>query len=315
MILLERTTPNKLEVCEALRRRAIFADNSYQILTDLMLKTSIGYEGECYADKYWEDLRLEMPHYLFHNFETTHRKGYHHQMDSIFLCQNFVLVVELKYIAGEIHYDEKAHQLWRLHNGRKLALGDPFAQVSRHEMWMTQFLWDINVDLPIITAVIITSKSAFLGKMPERFHVFKLEGLGLKLKDWLHRYPTMLTTVQMRDVANQLLRQHQPRMWDWRKRFGDLQFRKGIVCECGNTLIYHRGKYSCSCGYADRHAHLLALHDYRLLVGEWISNHEFRKLVGIESAHAANKILKRLRLEECGSTKLRRYKIPESIYK
>ena len=314
MLLLERTIPSKLEVCKALLRRGVLSNYDETLLNELIWRTSIGFEGEQFADKYWEDLRLTIPYYLLHSFESMHTKGYRHQMDTIFVCQHFVFIVELKYIAGEIHYDEKTNQLWRIYNGQKLVLGDPFAQVSRHEMWMTQFLWEIGLDLPIITAVVVTSKSALLGKMPDRYHVFKLEGLRLKLLDWLKRYPVAISDKQLTYVAQQLHLQHKPILWDWRKNFGHITLRNGVVCACGKEMIYIRGSFRCSCGARDSKAHLIALHDYRLLVSEWITNGQFRQFLNIESPHAANKILKRLKLEEHGATRLRKYKIPHDLY-
>ena len=68
-----------------------------------------------------------------------------------------------------------------MYNGQQTALGDPFSQVLRHEAWMQQFLWEIGLELPIITAIVITTNSSIIGEMPKRFHIFKLEGLRMKL--------------------------------------------------------------------------------------------------------------------------------------
>lgn len=313
VVYLTRSKPSKIDVCEALLRRAILSEQQRMMIEANLLKQTIGYEGECFADSYWQDLRLTQHHGLLHNLQIRHDNKFSHQMDTVFICNKFLLIVELKYIAGELYYDENTHQFWRVHNGQRLALGDPFAQVSRHEMWMSRFLWDIHLDVPIVTAVVITAKSALLSEMPKQFHIFKLDGLALKLKQWFNHYPNVLSNAQVDYAAKTLVKLHQPQRWHWQQHFPNLRLKEGIYCECGERLAYRYGSFSCSCGVKKRDVHLQALSDYRHLNGEWISNGEFRKLVGIQSEHAANKVLKRLQLEERGKTKQRQYRICQDI--
>ncbi len=313
LIYLSRNRPHKLEVSEVLIRRAVYDDLQRQLLEDIILKSSIGYEGECFVDKYWSDLRLTFPHALLHGFETTHRQHFHHQIDTIMICPNYILLTELKYIAGELFYDESLNQLWRIHNGQHLALGDPFAQVSRHEMWLTHFLWEIGVDVPIITAVIVTAKSALLRQMPKQFHVFKLDGLGLKMKSWLQIYPKVLDEWQVEHIALELLKHHRAQRWNWKEVFTGLRLKKGVLCRCGSTMRYQKGKFLCTCGASTRKGIYEALNDYRITQSEWISNREFRNYLGISSADTAFKILKKVSSEEIGKNKGRKYRLSREI--
>ena len=313
MIYLKREVPHKLAVSEVLLRRGILSEAQEQFLNDVIWKSTIGYEGECYADKYWQDLRLSFPHALLHGFETTHRELFHHQMDTIFVCANFILITELKYIAGEIFYDEKLHQLWRIHNGQHLALGDPFAQVSRHEMWMTHFLREIDIDIPILTAVIVTAKSALLKQMPNRFHVFKLDGLSLKLQEWLDHYPQVIEAEKIQFIAEQLLYRHEPKRWDWQKALAEVELKDGAICECGNTMTYHQGKFICLQGHSSKHVLYEAMNDYRLLKGEWINNSQFRRFLGISSSNTAFKLLQKISVGQTGNNKSRKYRLAPNL--
>ena len=313
MIYLSRKRPHKLEVSEVLIKRAVYDDKERELLEDIILKSSIGYEGECFVDKYWSDLRLSFPHALLHGFETTHRQHFHHQIDTVMICPHFILITELKYIAGELFYDESLNQLWRIHNGQHLALGDPFAQVSRHEMWLTQFLWEIGIDVPIITAVVVTAKSALLRQMPKQFHVFKLDGLGLKLKGWLQKYPEVLDSGQVEQIALELLKHHRVQKWSWKEVFSGLRIKNGVLCGCGLTMRYELGTFLCSCGKSSRKGIYEALNDYRIIESEWISNRAFRKYLGISSPDTAYKILKKVSCEEKGQNKGRKYRLSEEI--
>lgn len=57
------------------------------------------------------------------------------------------------------------------------------------------------------------------------------------------------------------------------------------------------------------------LHDYRLLLNEWITNREFRDFFLIESEDTVNKILKRLDFHYEGKNKNRRYLIRKDIWR
>ncbi|MER2060846.1 MAG: nuclease-related domain-containing protein, partial [Niallia sp.] len=116
----------------------------------------------------------------------------------------FILILECKHIAGDIYYHEETNQLWREYNGQRLILNDPFSQVMRHEEWMRQFLQNLKVDLPVYTAIVITTQSSSLNNMPRRFSIFKLPGLRLKIQQLLQNNPIRLN-MNMLDLLRQEL--------------------------------------------------------------------------------------------------------------
>ena len=219
----------------------------------------------------------------------------------------------MKHIAGEIFYYPGQNQLVRQYNGRKLELGDPFSQVMRHEEWLQQFLFEMQIDLPIVTAVVITTHSSILNEMPARYHIFKLKGLRLKLNDWFEKYPKMVNQNVLQLLKKQLMLHYVPQ--NWQHPIKNLKLQEGALCNCGSVMNYKHGKFTCGCGNVSREALLMGLHDYRLLIDEWITNMQFRSFFKIESADTANKILKRLNLRSEGTTKTKRYYIPKDIWR
>ncbi|MER2000733.1 MAG: nuclease-related domain-containing protein, partial [Lysinibacillus sp.] len=174
MICLQRKTSSKIDVCEALLRRAYLQLEQQTYVEQLLQRSLVGSEGEYQMDWFWEDFNFQEAHFLFNNFETLKYNRFKYQMDSIFLCKRFILILECKHIAGDIYYHEETNQLWREYNGQRLILNDPFSQVMRHEEWMRQFLQNLKVDLPVYTAIVITTQSSSLNNMPRRFSIFKL---------------------------------------------------------------------------------------------------------------------------------------------
>lgn len=312
MLVLPRKTSEQMHALEALLRRGLLNIDEEHRVREQLWRIQRGLDGEQRADRFWEDLQLHEEHYLFHNFETVNRVGFTHQMDTIFICSRFVLVLELKHIAGEITYDVNAHQLLRAYNGEIKVMGDPFQQVSRHVDWLEHFLWEIGVrNLPVINAVVVTTTSSILNKMPAKFHVFKLEGLRFKLRDWFNQYPVQINKALLTHIRDELLKRHQPRKATL--PIENVKVQKGALCQCGLRMNYCNGVFTCSCGNRCRDGFQRALFDYRLLVNEWITNREFREFFGVEDSTVASKILKRLKLKSCGRTKSRKYLIPENI--
>lgn len=302
-----------MDVCEALLRRGILQEKDRVLIEDLLWRASRGFDGELRADHFWEDLQLTMPHLLFHNYETVKVERFRHQMDTVFICERFVLIIDLKHIAGEISYNAQLNQLLRVANGQTLSLGDPFSQVMRHEAWMNQLLWEVGIELPIITAVIVTTNSSILGQMPERFHIFKLPGLRMKLRDWLEAYPVQIDKNMLQLLHKEMLLRHRPHRWQ--HPLQELKIRHGALCVCGEQMIYKNGRFVCGYGHRSREALSRALHDYRLLVNEWITNKAFREFFGIGSSDVANKILQRSGFESEGITKSKRYLIPPNLWR
>ena len=114
-------------------------------------------------------------------------------------------------------------------------------------------------------------------------------------------------------IQQELLNRHEPHKWQ--HPFGQVMIRSGALCACDKVMQYRQGKFMCPCGIKSSEALRQGLHDYRLLVSEWITNRELRQFFHINSADAANKILKRMDFYYEGSTSARRYLIPEDVWR
>lgn len=312
MICLEGASTSKIDICEALLRRAYLHVDQQQYLDEVMKRQLIGNEGESQLKWFWQDLGLSEPHLLFFNFETMKFDRFKYQMDSIFVCERFIMILECKHIAGDIYYDEKTHQLWREYNGQRLVLTDPFSQVMRHEDWMAQFLIEQNISLPIFTAIVITTHSSSLHNMPKQFSIFKLPGLRIKLQQLLQTCPKKINTNLLQYLHQKLIEQYKPQKWE--HPFKSIALKHGALCKCGNVMRYSHGKFICSCGNVSKEPLLQGLHDYRLLIDEWISNRQFREFFNIDNEDVVNKIFKRLGFKEEGKTKSRKYLINKDIW-
>ena len=313
MVVVKRRLPSKILIIEALLRRGILDVEQRKLLDELRWRAERGFEGEQRVDTFLTDLQLREPNLILQGFEAVNQHGFTHQMDTLIVTSRFIIILEVKNISGIITYDMKTNQLIRTWNNERLALTDPFAQLDRHAAYIEQMMWKLGVELPIIHAVIFTSASSILEEIPKQFHIFKLPGLRLKLQQWSKDYPIQINENMLDLIKQELLNCYQPH--NWQHPFGQVMIRRGALCVCDKVMQYKQGKFMCTCGIKSSEALRQGLHDYRLLVSEWITNQELRQFFYIDSADVANKILKRMDFYYEGSTSARRYLISEDVWR
>ena len=147
--------------------------------------------------------------------------------------------------------------------------------------------------------------------MPERFAIFKLPGLRLKLQQMFQTYPKKINYNLLQSLYYKLVDQYQPQKW--RHPFQQIEMKRGALCHCGKVMSYHQGSCHCDCGYVSKQPLLQGLLDYRLLIDETITNKQFRQFFYIENEDVSNKILKRLGFSYEGKTRSRKYWIDEHL--
>ena len=252
-------------------------------------------------------------HYLLHNVELRTNHGSSHQIDSIVLTSHFLLILEIKNITGTLLYKPDHHEFSRLRkDGIVENFTDPFEQAYRHQLLIERLLHSWHIELPVTYAVVIVNQNAVLDESLRGYPIFHLTGLRRYIHHLFLKYPER--DVELTQVSNRLLElihRHPPK-----RRITDTdRLKKGVLCvKCDfkSWMDYQNRSWCCrTCGTRDKNALRWALHDYRLLIGERITNQQFREFVGIESMQVASKILSRLGFEKVGDKRGRFYIIPE----
>ncbi|WP_042470550.1 nuclease-related domain-containing protein [Bacillus ndiopicus] len=298
MIALQRDQTVKELMLQAAIRRG------FQEYNDELIRLQQGVLGERYVDRSWHDMKLTEPYYLIHDFQTEA-----HQIDTIFLCQKFILIVEIKNIAGRIDFDETRHQFIRtLDNGTINSFRNPLDQVRRHR----RMLQGVVSDLPILYAIVFAHPKTIIGHIPQGEPIFHCSGLEFRIRKLLTQYATQLSSIELHNLTAKLLQMHtikKPQL-----HIDKTKIRTGVLCaqcQTGVKMLYHYGHFKCpKCHYKDTGILLRqAMEDYCLLIDEWITNEEFRKFVGVTSADSAKRLLKKLGFPCIGENKGRKYRI------
>jgi len=311
VIVLERRIPDQLLMYEALLRRM---DREYG---DIVLKyqnLKKGYYGELRADREWKDMHIQREHYLFYSFEAKNQFGHTFQMDTLFMCRHFILVMESKDIGGRLDFDDTTRQFTQTRaNGEVLSFSNPIDQVLRHQAFVQDELMKIGVSLPVVPVVVITDSSTIIGSKSKEVSVFNITGLRSKLEKLFERYPQVLSNGQLGYVKDHFVSCYTK--LPIKRNYPPLLLLRGAICTtCRKQMVHVRRCFQCvACGVKNSRGMYEAMHDYRLLYKEWITNSEFRDYMGISTVYTASKMLKRMNLPHTGANKNRRYFIPEDI--
>lgn len=266
-------------------------------------------------DSLWHETDLPSPHYFIHDLFIKKEQA-SHQLDTVLITSRFVLILEIKSIAGLLNFDDQLRQFSRTNKDGSIdGMRNPDDQLRRHEKWMRQFLTQRNTSLPVIGAIVFTYPSAIVQTKASGRLMIQSSGLPYLLEHLMNRYrKEVISAEQTKRTAETLLQLHSEKQL--KRPFSSVPFLKGVICPyCpAEKLTYHKRKWRCrKCAYADRYAHFDALIHYRLLVNPTITNREFREFTGLTSAATASRLLKMADMPVQGSFKDRVYHIPDAI--
>lgn len=298
-------------VYEVLQRRANVNETMRREFQMRHYTLNSGYAGERRVDNEWREVAISGQ--LLHDFTCRNSIGNTHQMDTVFICKHFILVLEIKNVAGRIDFDDKKRQFLRTReDGTVESFNNPIDQVKRHRDLLVEASLDWPFYAPIEAFVVIANPSTVIGRVSSEVPVFNVSGLRTKVAELVKKHASV--NLNMKGVRRLLEEMYVPLE---RKVVFDYPIRKGVFClECGEVMIHSNRGFKCmKCGNFDHNDEALrqALYDYRALYGERISNREFRDFVGVDNIWTATKMLNRIAPEKIGKYKGTIHIIPSDI--
>jgi hypothetical protein len=274
-------------------------------------KQSIDYPLSFLPDKDYyilHDLRLQVSAHYF-------------QIDSLVMSRNFIVILEVKNIAGTIYFDHVFHQLIRTQEGKETAFQDPITQSNRHELQLKKWLAKNRIsEVPIISIVVISNSNTVIRSSSKNIDlnqkVIHANFLPTKIQQIEKKYPEkLLSEKEVKKVARLLVTANSPLDIPILKQYGihEDELLKGVFCPSCQHLPMLRvyGKWFCMiCKLKMRDAHIAALKDYVLLHGSEITNKKLRGFLNITSTKLATRLLQSMNLSGEGTTRDKIYYIP-----
>lgn len=289
-------------------------DEEFTSIQEAYYRINAGIAGEVKMKRTLEDYHFIGPYKIFYNFECVNEKGFSHQIDALIITTRFLLVVEVKQISGTLFYKPTFHEFARqTEEGIIENFPNPFDQAYRHKLFLSHLLSKCGIQLSVLYIVVNANIRTKLDSSLDGSPIIYLSGLPNFLEKLYAKYAE--TTVDLDQLESKLLA-ISCRLPVRRKIERD-RIRDGVLCEkCEfqHVLYYHHGLWICPhCGEKSKEAIFLALHQYRVLIGDRITNRELRAFVGIDCKAVASKLLKRLNFEQFGKGRGVYYLIPEDV--
>lgn len=314
----KRQESESIPFLEALLRR-LPRNEDFEFFEERLRREKSGLYGEQRLDREWLDFQIPCDYVLLNGLKFENDAGFTHQIDTLMICPYFILVLEAKNISGRIDIDDETNQCTRTRpDGTVESFTNPVDQVRRHGRFVREILRQLGVSIPVVCGVVFCNSNSIIGKVNARdVPVFQVSGLRYKVDRLLSMYREQVLNVEeLRWLGKKFIARRKVQD-SWRPKYDKGRLRNGVLCSsCHYSMQYRYAKWVCPrCWNEDNAAFYEALHDYRLLWGEGISNSEFREFVGIASEKTAYRILNMLNLRSKGKFRDRVYLIPADILK
>ncbi|TDQ36127.1 nuclease-related domain-containing protein [Aureibacillus halotolerans] len=230
------------------------------------------------------------------------------QMDLLILTPAFILIGEVKNIAGTVTFDSKFQQFYRTYRDQEQTLPNPLFQVQRQKNRLLQWLQENRYPIvPILSLILFTdSRTRILA--PDSFQSSTLPTIGhaeilpSTVETLKKQYPkTKLRPQTTNRLVEQLLKSHRPQRIAVMEKFGVTcaDLIKGILCPtCKTGIMVRFGRsWKCpNCAEVDRTAHVHAIQDYAWLIKNEATNQELRHFLNISSRHVMKKLIHSMHL-------------------
>ncbi len=231
-----------------------------------------------------------------------------HEIDILLVTKHCLFCIEVKNISGRLDIEQEKSQLLRTRNdGIQDSFNNPTEQVKRH----VRLVEKLVAGIPVVGLVVIANPQTIIGTVPNDVPVLHMSGLVSMIAHWMKVHEACHVDVD--GVYQYVSELHNPVL---RKLpFSGMDFMSGVLCPACSfkaRMLFQHGTFICpSCRLRDKLAYEYALADYRLLIGETITNQQFRRFCEVDSRDAATRLLRNL--ERTGDTRAAVYEIPEQI--
>lgn len=300
--------PKKLIGLSALMPRLHPSHIDMQRIKEELRIRKAGYNGEGNFDKHLLEFKPHYPHAILHDICLI-QNGVYFQMDSILITPAFIIITEVKNIAGKIIVKSNPTQfIQESPTGERKVLSNPIAELERKQLFLIEWLKQREIDISIsgLVAFAFTNELIF-ENVPETKITFTNEALTYLYS--LSVDKEIISKDIIRKLAFELRNNHQeydPFPLTKLMNISPIDILPGVICPACNTIgmQWKHRKWACqSCNQTGTECHIAALADWICLIGNRITNKEFRRFMLLNDRHVTRRFLARSGLSHEGKGK------------
>ncbi|MYL71498.1 hypothetical protein GLW00_11565 [Halobacillus litoralis] len=261
-------------------------------------RLSAGHFGETTADHYMEYLprRCLQDVRLHDGIQPL-------QIDTLLISKKCLVILEVKNYKGGLHFDLDQQKLIRTIEGKSEIFQDPFIQVELQKFQLNRWIKRSGFpSIPIYSFIVIANSNAsltFQGEdLSKRKRVIFVKQLPTHLTTFIESFKgeNVWTDDHLNEFSSRTKAEYIPYDLNVMKQYGISkdELNRGAPCPSCRILgmIRRRDHWLCGqCGTKSKDAHLHLLRDHQLLIGDTITNAEFRASAGICSVKVARTLL------------------------
>jgi hypothetical protein len=267
-----------------------------------------GYGGEKHFDKHLLDFKPQYPHAILHDI-CLKQNGVYFQMDSILITPAFILIIEVKNIAGKIIVKSNPTQfIQESPTGERKVLKNPIAELDRKQLFLTEWLRQRKIDIPISGLVAFAfTNELILENVPETKIAFTNE-----VPTYLYSLPVhkeIMSKDAIRKLAFELKNNHQeydPFPLTKLMNISSTDILPGVICPACNSrgMQWRHRKWACQkCNHRGSDYQGAALADWIYLINNRITNRDFRNFMLLNDRQVTKRFLARSGLSHEGKGK------------
>ncbi|MCQ2009451.1 NERD domain-containing protein [Sporolactobacillus sp. STSJ-5] len=307
----------------------------YQAYVRRLPPSQLRHNLESQFKKYWtgfrgeqmlEPLLASLPdkeYLIFHDLRLFN--GVHYfQIDYLILTAKFILVLEVKNIAGTLTLDFLAHILTRLLNNKREIFQDPTVQSEMLKKQLQDWLAEhcgYLPGMPVEDIVVFASPSTFIRFINAINHEdqkvirsSQLKKKTIAINNQLNS--RVISSKMLKSVSKELIKGHHPKTLDLIRdgTVSCVDLIKGVRCpHCDYIpmIRLHRNWKCPSCRQTAPKAYFQALQDYRLLMGPKITTQDCKQFLQLESTSTSKYLLQTMHPNYTGNTSNRTYYLTE----
>lgn len=296
----ERSSPLKQIGLERLLQRLPHEHSKYTIVESALRTTRAGNNGERILADVFQKYQFPFEHYVFHDLCL--RSTGRFQIDTLILCRQGAIILEMKNIAGRISFPHEQNQITRLlENGQLDSFECPSIQLERNQILFEDWLHARNISVPVYKAVVFPRPQQYFDNYRRNLTIlFPLE-IPVYLRNIDELTPT-LDSKQLRKIATALVESHRefnPFPLTSTYTISPTDLTTGVQCKkCGFFGMHsiHRGWGCLKCKQFNSDEHIQALLDYFMLISNRITNKECRSFLRLDNSQKAQRILAQLEI-------------------
>ncbi|MCL1699882.1 nuclease-related domain-containing protein [Lysinibacillus sp. Bpr_S20] len=286
----------------------------HQLQQELKNKEAGDY-GEQYVMKELQQIALLNDCYILHN--VTLPSVLPMQIDILLIVPNAIILLEIKNIRGIVHFKNDPRQLIRTSDsGEVHVFTHPEVQLEQYMQGVKHFFNTQQVSIPIYGAVVFPFNNVNIHREDGRLPIIMAKELPIFLHKHLETSKETKTMADIKNIILSHLKHRTPFPLCTYYQIDASALQRGVYCEnCGRFGMQKlRMTWHCqSCKFISKNAHIRALLDYYMLVGDTITNRNCREFLNVESQYVAKRLLQKLNLSSTGPDRIRKYHL-SSIY-